>query len=178
VTRLRDVLAFPKSSRWNRKVHRAQAMVEFMLVLPIMLALTLGLIDLGRAFVFGVSVQEGARQAARLAASAGYDVNVDDNAVLGRLVAASTPALAGCAANTAVNQTCNGGTWTVNLSVVNGVTTYPTLLAARTANALAGAKVTITATGSVAMVPGLQTGSFGLVLPQIGVQGQAAMVVL
>jgi Flp pilus assembly protein TadG len=153
-------------------------MVEFAIVLPVMLALTLGLIDLGRAFVFGVSVQEGARQAARLAASANYDVNVDDNAVLGRLVAASTPALVGCPASTAVNQVCNGGTWTFDVSIVNGSNTYPTLAMARSANGLAGATITTTARGSVALVPGLATGPFGLVLPQIGVQGRAAMVIL
>ena len=154
-----------------------------MLVLPVMLGLTLGLIDLGRAFVFGVAVQEGARQAARLAASANYDMNVDDNAVFGRLVAASTPALVGCQNSTPVtawpvNRPCNGGTWTFSLSIINGGTTYPTLAAARTANALSGANITATASGSVALVPGLQTGAFGLVLPQIGVQGQAAMVIL
>jgi Flp pilus assembly protein TadG len=158
-------------------------MVEFVLVLPIMLALTLGLIDLGRAFVFGVSVQEGARQAARLAASANYDLQVDDNAVFGRLVAASTPALVGCQNSTPVtawpgNRTCNGGTWTFNVSIINGSTTYPTLAAARSANALGGAKITATAGGSVALVPGVQMGAFGLVLPQISVQGQAAMVIL
>jgi Flp pilus assembly protein TadG len=153
-------------------------MVEFMIVLPIMLALTLGLIDLGRAFAFGVSVQEGARQAARLAASAGYDVNVDDGAVLGRFLAASTPALVGCLASTTANQSCNGGTWTLNLTVVNGANTYPTLAAARLANGLAGANVTVTALGSIGLVPGFQTGSFGIVMPQIGVRAQAAMVIL
>src|SRR5437016_4910376 len=114
-------------------------MVEFAIVVPIMLALTLGLIDLGRAFVFGVSVQEGSRQAVRLAASANYDLNVDDNAVFGRLVAASTPALVGCQNGTPVtawpvSRTCNGGTWIFTLSTVNAGTTYPTLAAARTAN--------------------------------------------
>jgi hypothetical protein len=133
--------------------------------------------------VFGVSVQEGSRQAVRLAASANYDLNVDDNAVFGRLVAASSPALVGCQNGTPVtawpvNRTCNGGTWTFTLSIVNAGTTYSTLAAARTAAALAGANVTATAVGSVALVPGLQTGGFGVILPQISVQGQAAMVIL
>src|SRR5713226_56317 len=180
----RRVPTFPKSSHCNPKGHRAQAMVEFAIVMPVMLALILGLIDLGRAFVFGVSVQEGARQAARLAASANYDVNVDDSAVLGRLVAASTPALVGCPTSTAANQACNGGIWTFNVSIVNGGSTYSSstystpLAAARGANALAGATVTVTARGSVALLPGVALGEFGLVLPQIGVQGQAAMVIL
>src|SRR5438105_1690459 len=100
--------------------------MEFALVLPVLLVLTLGLIDLGRAFVFGISIQEGARQAARLAASANYDAQVDNNAVLGRLVAASQPALSGCPATSTANQPCNGGRWTFAVSIVNSGTSYPT----------------------------------------------------
>jgi Flp pilus assembly protein TadG len=172
------VWAYLKLRLHTPQALRGQALVEFAIMLPIMLALTLGLIDLGRAFVFGVSVQEGARQAARLAASASYDVNVDDAAVLGRLVAASTPALVGCIASTTANQNCNGGIWTFSLSVVNGGNTYASLAAARIANDLAGAKVTAAAHGSVALMPGVQTGAFGIVMPQISVHGQAAMVIL
>lgn len=157
---------------------RAQAVIEFALIVPVLLILVLGLIDLGRAFVFGVSIQEGARQATRLAASSNYDINVDDNAVLGRLVAASAPALVGCNASTTPNQSCNGGTWSLNLSVVNGAMTYPTVAAARAANALPGSTVTVTANGSVALLAGFRTEFLGLALPQIGVQGQAVMVVL
>jgi hypothetical protein len=98
--------------------------------------------------------------------------------VLGRFLAASTPALVGCLASTTANQSCNGGTWTLNLTVVNGANTYPTLAAARLANGLAGANVTVTALGSIGLVPGFQTGSFGIVMPQIGVRAQAAMVIL
>src|SRR5205085_7990331 len=101
----------------NGRSH-AQSLVEFALILPVTLVLMLGLLDLGRAFVFGVAVQEGARQATRLAASANYDVNVDENAVLGRLVAASAPALTGCLPTQIVNQTCNGGAWTFTLTLV------------------------------------------------------------
>jgi Flp pilus assembly protein TadG len=166
------------------RLQRAQALVEFALVMPVMLALTLGMIDLGRAFVFGVAVQEGTRQAARLAASAYYDVNIDDGAVLGRLVAASAPALAGCAASAPASQNCNGGVWTFNVQIVKGGTTYSSstsstpLADARNANNLTGATVTVTARGSVALVPGVSTGAFGIVLPQIVVQGNAAMVIL
>jgi Flp pilus assembly protein TadG len=153
-------------------------MVEFAIVLPVLLVLTLGLIDLGRAFVYGISVQEGTRQAARLAASANYDSQVENPAVLGRLVAASLTALTVCSATLTANQACNGGHWTFSVTIVNNGTTYPTFAAARTANALAGASVTATAIGSVALLPGFEAGSFGLRLPHITVQGQAAMVVL
>jgi Flp pilus assembly protein TadG len=172
------VRSFPKSSPCRRDVHHAQALIEFALVLPVMLVLTLGLIELGRAFVFGISVQEGARQAARLAASANYDMNVDNSAVLGRLVAASTPALSGCAATVTPNQVCNGGSWTLSVSIVKNATSYSTFAQARTANALAGAQITTTAIGSVALLPGFEAGAFGLRLPQITVHGESSMVVL
>ena len=166
--------AFTKSSPHARGTHRAQALVEFAFVLPIMLILTLGLFDLGRAFVLGISVQEGARQAARLAAAAGYETTITDAAVLGRLIASSSPALVGCPPTPGVDQTCGGGTWRFTVDVGG----YQTIAAARNANALSGANVRVTAAGSVALLPGFQTGAFGLTLPQIGVQGQAAMVVL
>ena len=142
-----------------------------------MLLMTLGLIDLGRAFAFGVAVQEGSRQATRVAANAATDSTLTDAVVLGRLVAASNPALTGCAAQTAA-QSCNGGNWTFTISVLSAGTTYSSIAAARTANALPGAQITVTAAGSVALLPGVSTGIFGLTTPQINVQGQSAMVIL
>jgi Flp pilus assembly protein TadG len=160
-----------------KKGCRAQALVEFSLILPVMLLMTLGLIDLGRAFVFGVAVQEGTRQAARMTAEASWDPTLTDAAVLGRLVAASNPALVGCSASTG-SQTCNGANWTFTLDIASGGTHYSSIAAARTANALPGAQVTMTASGSVALLPGISTGGYGLSLPQISVQGQSAMVIL
>lgn len=142
-----------------------------------MLVLVLGMIDLGRAFVFGVSTQEGSRQAARLAATASYDPTLDDTAVLNRLIAASNPSLLSCTPVT-TQQSCGGGSWRFTLSVNSGGTSYSSIAAARAANALPGAKVTVTAAGSVALFPGFQTSLFGLSLGQIGVQGQTAMVIL
>jgi hypothetical protein len=112
-----------------------------------------------------------------VAATAKQDATLTDSAVLGRLVAASNPALVGCSASTSP-QSCNGGSWTFTLSVVSGGTTYSSIAAARTANALPGAQVNISAAGSVALLPGVSTGIFGLTLPQISVQGQSAMVIL
>ena len=152
-------------------------MVEFAFILPVTLFLMLGLFELGRAFVFGVTVQNGAREAARLAAKANYDANVSDSAVLGRLVAASNPGLGGCASSTGT-QTCGGGTWTISMSIVNGSSTYSTIAAARSAGALAGSTLTVTASGAVALLPGLNTGLPGYTLPNITVQGQAVMVIL
>ena len=142
-----------------------------------MLLMVLGMIDLGRAFVFGVAVQEGTRQAARMAAEANWDPTLTDAAVLGRLVAASNPALVGCT-SAAGTQTCNGANWTFTMDIASGGTHYSSIAAARTANALPGAHVTITAGGNVALLPGVSTGMYGLSLPQISVQGQSAMVIL
>ena len=170
-----------RSDRLRReriKTERGQALIEFALVVPVMLILLLGMIDLGRAFVFGVTTQEGARQATRLAASANYDINVDDAAVLGRLVAASTPALISCAASTTTNQSCNGGAWTFSVCVSSAGGPCTTVAAARAANTLAGSKVTVTAAGSVGLLPGFDAGAFGLKLAQISVQGQSAMIIL
>jgi Flp pilus assembly protein TadG len=175
------VSVLTNSSRRGRNVHQAQALVEFAIILPVMLLMTLGLIDLGRAFVFGVAVQEGTRQAARLAGNAANDVfkaqpNVTDQAVLGRLIGSSSPALDGCTPLTAPPQTCNG--FTLSVQVDTGIATYTSIAAARSANALAGSKVTVTAAGPVALLPGVSTGIYGLSLPQINVQGKSAMVIL
>ena len=161
-------------------MHPAQALVEFAFVLPVTLLLLLGSIDLGRAFVFGVAVQVGARQAARVAATTSSDATLTDAVVLGRLVAASTPALSGCT-SVMTSQACNGGTWTFTVQVVNAGVPYSSVASARAANplpgALSGAKVTVTAAGTVGLLPLLQTGS-GLRLPELNVQGKAAMVIL
>jgi Flp pilus assembly protein TadG len=154
-------------------------MVEFALVAPLMLLMVLGMIDLGRAFVFGVTVQEGARQAARLASTANYDSTVDDTAVLGRLISSADPALVNCTRATGSNPACSSGTWTftIGLTSTSGAT-YSSIATARANNALAGATATITARGSVALVPGFRSELFGVAMPQITVQGQATMVVL
>ena len=152
-------------------------MVEFAFVLPVTLLLMLGVFEFGRAFVFGVALQNGAREAARLAATADYDGNVSDATVLGRVVNASVPALLGCAPTTST-QVCGGGTWNLAISVSGGGETYSSVAAARAGGKLAGSQVTITARGSVALLPGLNTGMPGLTLPTITVQGQSAMVVL
>src|ERR1700687_3250520 len=47
----------------------AQALVEFALLLPVMLLLLLGLVDFGRAYVAGISLEGAAREGARLAST-------------------------------------------------------------------------------------------------------------
>jgi Flp pilus assembly protein TadG len=172
------VAAFIVPSPSSNKRHEAQAVIEFALIVPVLLIMLLGMIDLGRAFVFGVSVQNGAREAARLAERAATDVNVTDSAVFSRLITASNPALIGCSA-TAGSQQCGGGTWnfTINVTTPNG-TAYTSLASAKADTNFPDSKVQVTAVGtSISLFAGFQT-SWGLSLSPFSVQGQAAMVVL
>jgi len=160
---------------------QAQAFVEFALLLPVLLLLVLGMIDLGRAFVFGVAVQQGAREAARLGAKAALDPTIDDTTVLGRLIAASDPALGGCSATQTPGQACSGGTWTLTIEVTPaaGSPIYSSIAAARASglSALQGAQVHVRASGGVSLFIGFLTGAMGLGLNQVTVQADARMVV-
>lgn len=145
-----------------------------------MLLMVIGLVSLGRAFIFGVAVQEGTRQAARLAGSSYVNAGVPlTNAdVLGRLIAGSDPALVGCLPQLGT-QSCNGGAWTLSVTVIGpSGAQYTRIEDARAAADFAGGQITVTASGAVTLLPGVTTGSFGLQVPQVGVRGQAAMVVL
>ncbi|MBN1147602.1 MAG: pilus assembly protein, partial [Anaerolineales bacterium] len=51
--------------------HKAQGMVEFALILPLLLFLLFGIIELGRMFLIYVSVSAASREAARYASAAG-----------------------------------------------------------------------------------------------------------
>jgi Flp pilus assembly protein TadG len=146
-------------SKWS-----AQSLVEFAVVVPVILIMLLGMIDLGRAFVFGVAVQHGAREASRVATKAGLDTAVTDQQVLQRLIDASSPALVGCAAATTANQSCGGGVWTFSI-------TY-------TPARQRGAEVRVTARGGVSLLVGLLLGSMNMGLNQISVQGEAVMQVV
>jgi len=156
----------------------AQALVEFALVLPVLLVFLLGTIDLGRGLVFGVAVQQGAREAARVGAAAGLDSTVTDRVVLDRLIAASAPALVGCVSEPNTEQTCGGGRWafSITLTPPSGARTYGSLAEARAngAGQLSGSRLEVTTRGSVALLADL----LPLGLGQISVQGQAVMVVI
>ena len=143
-------------------IQRAQALVEFALIVPVLLLLVLGMFDLGRAFVFAVAVQNGAREAARLGERAALDPTVTNTLILQRLIDASAPALAGCAAQTGTQPTSGGcPQWTFT------VTPSGTLSSGNT--------LTVTAVGHVSLLGGINVG--GLNLPNITVQGQAEMLV-
>jgi Flp pilus assembly protein TadG len=143
---------------------RAQALVEFAFVVPVLLVLTLGMIDLGRAFVFGVAVQNGAREATRVAATAGLDPNLATPVILQRLIDASAPAISSttCAAG-AADLTGANCPWHASISTITR-----------------GSPVTVTVrtNRNISFVGGLLTGAFGLSLSPFQVQGSASMVVL
>lgn len=58
-----------KTMRHNKE--RAQTMVEFALALPVFLLLVLGIMEVGRAILFSISVNTAAREGARYGAAAG-----------------------------------------------------------------------------------------------------------
>ena len=141
---------------------RAQALVEFAFILPVLLVMTLGMIDLGRAFVFGVAVQNGAREAARVAATAGLDPNVTTPTILQRLIDASAPAITSCTAGSS-DLTGANCPWHATISSITR-----------------GSAVTVTVqtNRNISLVGGILTGAFGLSLSAFTIQGSASMVVL
>ena len=151
----------PRPRACRRKT-RGQALVEFAFVLPVMLVLTLGMIDFGRAFVFGVAVQNGAREAARVAANAGRDPSITTSVILQRLIDASSPALSGCSAGTS-DLTGTGCPWHATVSSI----------------ALGGsATVTVRSTQDISFFAGRVTGAMGLYFSAFAIQGSATMAVL
>jgi Flp pilus assembly protein TadG len=151
-----------------RTATRAQALVEFAFVVPVLLVLTLGMIDLGRAFVFGVAVQNGAREAARVAATAGLDSNLKTRDVLQRLIDASAPAIS--------STTCTADIGATDLSGPN----CPWHATVTPSPITRGSVVTVTVrtNRNISFIGGLLTGAFGLSLSPFQVQGGASMVVL
>lgn len=59
--------AFARSPRNTRRRQRGQSLVEFALVIPLILVMLFGILDLGRAVFAFNTLAESARQAARLA---------------------------------------------------------------------------------------------------------------
>lgn len=151
---------------------RGQSLIELGLILPVLLIMLLGLMDLGRAFVIGIAVQGGVMEAARLASVqfADKSLTTTNQAIYTRLVNASAPALAGCTvpATPALSMTCTdsaGSTWTLS------ITYTPSTVAS-------GVNVEVKATANVSLSTGFQTGAFGLQLGGIPVQGDAQAVVI
>lgn len=171
--------AFPKPSQLLKKAHSAQSFVEFAVILPVLLLLVLGMFDLGRAFTLGIATTQGAREGARLATHLAVVSNLSDTTVVQRMIDASAPALQGCSAVLTTSQTCGGGTWTFTISATppGSATAYPSIAQALAHSSnpyLSGGQITITASGSVALMGGYCFGQ-SLCMPSIGVQGQSTM---
>jgi Flp pilus assembly protein TadG len=144
------------------KQRAGQAMVELALVLPVVLLLLLGMLDFGRAYVFGVAIQQGAREAARYGAGAAYyPSTITDTAIRQRLIDASYPALQGCSATASTCTDGSGVTWAITISPVSKTS---------------GAQLGVTAQGSMPLLTGFLTGMVGI--SQISLQGAAMMVII
>jgi Flp pilus assembly protein TadG len=161
-----------------RHTTRGQSLVEFALILPVLLFMTLGIIDLGRAFVYGVSAQQAAREAARYASRLVVNANVTDASVLQRFIDAANPAMQGCTAVT-TEQTCGGGTWQMTIAATppGSGTSYASIATATAFSSnpyLSGGSITVRAHGSVALLGGMCF-SQTLCLPAIGVHGESTM---
>jgi hypothetical protein len=80
----------------NRKSRQlGQGMVELVVVLPLLLTILLGTLDLGRAFYTYIALTNAAREAARYAAV--NDANASLSQVQGELDAPSGTDISGCA---------------------------------------------------------------------------------
>src|SRR6266545_4468406 len=153
-----------------RRAQPAQSVVELALILPVFLIMLLGMFDIGRAFVFGVAVQNGAREAARLGSQAALVGANNDAAaqaqferlVLQRLIHA--PALSGCQAVSGTQPSTGCPAWVLTVSP--------------SGTKASGAAVTVTAVGRPSIFAGFMTGAMSLSLPQVTVHGQAIMEIL
>jgi Flp pilus assembly protein TadG len=174
-------------SRRNVARSAGQSLVELALILPVFLIILLGSIEIGRGLVFGVAVQNAAREASRVAANARLDPAVTDAYVVQRVIDAASPAMLGCTAPTSVTSTpvtfnCGGGNWTLTMTVTpaGSGTSYSTFSAVPSSSLaqLNGGTVEVKAVGAVSLLAGFATGWQGLSLYQITVQGDAVMVIL
>jgi hypothetical protein len=68
-----------KKSSNNLTKQRAQGLVEFALILPVLLLIAFGILDLGRAFFVTIAIQNATREGARQAAR---DPNISDSDII------------------------------------------------------------------------------------------------
>ena len=94
--------------RQNRKSRQlGQGMVELVVVLPLLLTILLGTLDLGRAFYTYIALTNAAREAARYAAV--NDANASISQVQGELDAPSGTDISGCAPGSLTYSGSGGG---------------------------------------------------------------------
>jgi Flp pilus assembly protein TadG len=173
--------------RWTARRSAGQSIVELALILPVFLIILLGSIEIGRGFVFGVAVQDAARESTRVAANARLDPGVTDAYIIQRVIDAAAPAMPGCAAPSSVSSTpltfnCGDGSWTITMAVTpTGSGTSYSAFSAVPSSALGqlnGGTVEVKAVGSVSLLAGFASGWQGLSLYGVNVQGDAIMEIL
>jgi Flp pilus assembly protein TadG len=153
---------------FSRRPHRAQSLLEFGLILPILLVILLGMVDFGRAYVFGVAVQQGARESARAGVTAFIlgNPSTTNQQMFQRIIDASRPVMIGCTAPVSGGtMTCTDGhgiTWTVTISP--------------SGTKSGGQQLNVRASGQMPLFVGFLTGLAGI--NAINIQGDASMVVL
>lgn len=130
---------------------RSQAMVELALVLPVSLLIMMGVLDFGRAYLLNVSVQQGAREAARFASTAASRPIVTDTLIRQRLIESSAPAMGGVA------DTCTSGA-----GCTDAMGTVWTITVTPSGTKTAGSPVTVTAEGQLPLFTGFLTGYVGM----------------
>lgn len=147
---------------------QAQSLVEFGLILPILLVILLGMVDFGRAYVFGVAVQQGAREAARAGITAFIlgNPSTTNQEMFQRIIDASRPAMIDCTAP------ASGGTMTCTDG--HGITWTVTITPSGTKSG--GQQLNVNAVGQLPLFVGFLTGLAGITT--INLQGDASMVVL
>lgn len=141
----------------------AQAFVEIALVLPVVLVMLTGMVDFGRAYVYGIAVQQGAREAARFGATALLTpTGVSDAQIQQRLLDAAAPVLQGgtCTSSSATCTDGLGASWTISVTPAAGARTV-------------GGPLTVTATGSLPLLTGYLTGLVGIT--SVTLRGNASM---
>lgn len=157
-------------------------MIELALILPLVLIMIVGILDFGRAYVVGVGVQQGVREAARFGSNQALaPAAATDTQIVQRLIDASMPALQVCTTtglnvsqttSTLTNASCGFGTWsfTVACTVPSGSS------ASCSPQRTSGAMLRVTANGTVPLMLGFLTGYAGIT--DIKIQGDAAFPLL
>jgi Flp pilus assembly protein TadG len=129
--------------------------------MPVLLVMTLVIIDLARGYALAVMLQEGARQSARYGSTAANaSPTITDADLRQRLINGASPALEGCSS---ASSTCTNsyGTFTFTVSP---------------ATRSSGTQLVTTVTGSMPLLIGYLTGFIGV--STISLTGTATMVVV
>ena len=92
---------FETSNRKNRRLQRGQSLLEFTMVLPLLLLITLGVVEFGRAYFQYNTLSKAVRQGARYMSMHAYDAieltRAQNIAIYGNREGTGSPCLPGLA---------------------------------------------------------------------------------